>query len=90
MSNLGAGLRTINWDISKLPVFEKNFYIEHPHVSARHESEAESWRRQHEITVQGKGIPKPVLTFEEASMPEYVLREVLKQGFTKRKSLPSR
>jgi ATP-dependent RNA helicase DDX5/DBP2 len=29
---------------------------------------------------------QPVYTFEEASMPEYVLREVLKQGFTKRKS----
>jgi ATP-dependent RNA helicase DDX5/DBP2 len=24
------------------------------------------------------------MTFEEASMPEYVLKEVLKQGFTKR------
>ena len=31
----------------------------------------------------GKGIPKPVFSFEEASMPEYVLKEVLKQGFTK-------
>lgn len=33
------------------------------------------------INIQGDGIPKPVMTFEEASMPEYVLREVLKQGF---------
>lgn len=33
------------------------------------------------INIQGEGIPKPVMTFEEASMPEYVLREVLKQGF---------
>ena len=31
----------------------------------------------------GEGIPKPVMTFEEASMPEYVLTEVLKQGFEK-------
>lgn len=29
---------------------------------------------------------KPVMTFEEASMPEYVLKEVLKQGFDKRES----
>lgn len=31
------------------------------------------------------------MTFEEASMPEYVLREVLKQGFTERKliSIPT-
>jgi hypothetical protein len=27
---LGSGLRTINWDLSRLPKFEKNFYIEHP------------------------------------------------------------
>ena len=26
-------------------------------------------------------MPKPVLSFEEASMPEYILGEVLKQGF---------
>ncbi len=31
---------------------------------------------------QGEGIPKPVMSFEEASMPEYVLKEVLKQGFS--------
>jgi ATP-dependent RNA helicase DDX5/DBP2 len=27
-------------------------------------------------------VPKPCLTFEEASMPEYILSEVLKQGFS--------
>jgi superfamily II DNA/RNA helicase len=26
-------------------------------------------------------LVQPVMTFEEASMPEYILREVLKQGF---------
>jgi len=81
--NLGANLRSIHWDLSKLPVFEKNFYIEHPAVSGRSDASAEEWRRENEITIVGKGIPKPVHTFEEASMPEYVLKEVLKQGFTK-------
>lgn len=80
-SSLGANLRTISWDLSKLPLFEKNFYIEHPAVSGRPETFSDEWRRQNEIKVIGNGIPKPVLTFEEASMPEYVLREVLKQGF---------
>ena len=83
MGALGAGLKEIRWDLSSLPVFEKNFYIEHPHVSSRSETEAQQWRKQHEITIIGTGIPKPVYTFEEASMPEYVLREVLKQGFSK-------
>lgn len=106
----GKGLRTIQWDVSKLPVFEKNFYYEHPSVAARPESEAADWRRRHHITVEGQGVPKvgrpekegaipgeflglqfyditlvscqPVYTFEEASMPEYVLSEVLKQGFS--------
>ena len=84
-SNLGGGLRDIQWDISKLPVFEKNFYLEHPEVKKRSENEAEQWRRSVQITIVGKGIPKPVHTFEEASMPEYILREVLKQGFKSRK-----
>ena len=35
MGGLGSGLRTANFDLSKLPPFEKNFYVEHPHVSAR-------------------------------------------------------
>lgn len=33
---------------------------------------------------------QPVFTFEEASMPEYVLKEVLKQGFTQRKFCPTK
>lgn len=82
---MGANLRNINWDLSALPVFEKNFYIEHPAVSARSDHESETWRKEVGISVIGKGIPKPVMSFEEASMPEYVLREVLKQGFQKRK-----
>lgn len=81
MGGLGAGLRSIQWDLNKLPPFEKNFYIEHPDVTKREEAEAARWRGKHGITVQGHGIPKPVFSFEEASMPEYVLQEVMKQGF---------
>jgi len=33
--------------------------------------------------VQGSGVPKPCLTFDEASMPEYILSEVKKCGFEK-------
>lgn len=65
----------------RLPKFEKNFYIEHPAVTARSEREGDAWRSSVGIVIQGEGVPKPVMTFEEASMPEYVLKEVLKQGF---------
>lgn len=84
---IGGNLRNIQWDLSKLPVFEKNFYFEHPAVKNRSEQDDISWRREHDITVIGKGVPKPCLTFEEASMPSFILSEVLKQGFSKRKFL---
>lgn len=60
----------------------QNFYIEHPDVSARSDGETTKWRNHCGIVIQGDGIPKPAMTFEEASMPEYVLREVMKQGFS--------
>jgi ATP-dependent RNA helicase DDX5/DBP2 len=81
MSNLGDRLGRIDWDLSKLPVFEKNFYHEHPDVQAREETECSRWREKEGIKIVGEGIPKPCMTFEEASMPTYVLKEVLKQGF---------
>lgn len=59
----------------------QNFYIEHPDVSKRTPEETTMWRNKCQIVIQGDGIPKPAMTFEEASMPEYVLREVMKQGF---------
>lgn len=55
---IGDNLRSIHWDIAKLPVFEKNFYIEHPAVTARPETFADEWRKSNEITIVGKGIPK--------------------------------
>lgn len=87
MSGLGQGLRRQEWDMAKMPVFEKNFYIEHPHVTARTDDWAAEWRNSKTIYCVGSGIPKPCMTFEEASMPEYVLKEVLKQGFKERKCI---
>ncbi|KAI9912056.1 hypothetical protein PsorP6_009231 [Peronosclerospora sorghi] len=82
--DLGSNLDThIQWDLSKLPVFEKNFYYEHPDVSKRSAEQYENWKREHQITVSGKGVPKCVLSFEEASFPEYVLEEVVRLGFDK-------
>lgn len=85
MGGLGANLGKINWDLSALAQFEKNFYIEHPAVKSRSEDEAAQWRLSKSIQCIGNGIPKPCMSFEEASMPAYVLSEVLKQGFKERK-----
>ena len=74
-------MRNIDFSQEKLVQFEKNFYMEHPDVGKRSEQEAAEWRASKQIVVVGKDVPKPCLTFEEASMPEYILSEVLKCGF---------
>jgi ATP-dependent RNA helicase DDX5/DBP2 len=80
---LGQGLSNIDFSKQELVPFEKNFYLEHPDVTKRSEQEAEAWRASKQIVVRGTDIPKPCMTFDEASMPEYVLQEVLKCGFDK-------
>lgn len=51
MSNLGGGLRTIDWSSQTLTKFEKNFYREDPRVSARSDREIEEFRRSKEMKV---------------------------------------
>jgi len=51
MSNLGGGLRTVDWTATKLERFEKNFYVEDKRVTARSEKEVEEYRRANEIKV---------------------------------------
>ena len=74
-----------NWDeeLSKLPPFEKNFYVEHETVRDRSDAEVAAFRKEHEMTVTGHDIPKPITTFDEAGFPEYVLKEVKAEGFEK-------
>ena len=80
---LGSSLNQIDFAKQDLVPFEKDFYIEHPDVTKRPEAEAEAWRASKQIVVLGDGVPKPCMTFDEASMPDYILSEVLKQGFDK-------
>jgi ATP-dependent RNA helicase DDX5/DBP2 len=52
MSNLGGGLRQIDWGTQRLEKFEKNFYIEDKRVSSRSEREVEDFRRLKEMRVR--------------------------------------
>ncbi|KAL4785144.1 P-loop containing nucleoside triphosphate hydrolase protein [Aspergillus varians] len=89
MSNLGAGLKKQDWDLDSMPKFEKAFYKEHPDVTNRTQAEVDEFRKKSEMTVQGKNIPRPVETFDEAGFPQYVLTEVKAQGFEKPTSIQS-
>ncbi|EEB95255.1 hypothetical protein MPER_05804, partial [Moniliophthora perniciosa FA553] len=82
MGNLGGGLKAVDWSRQKLPHFEKNFYLEDKRVSARSDREIEDFRRSKEIRVQGRGVPRPVTSFEEAAFPEYIMATIRAQGFS--------
>jgi ATP-dependent RNA helicase DDX5/DBP2 len=82
MSNLGAGLRDQTWDLASLPKFEKSFYKEDPAVTSRSSREVDDFRKEKEMTVQGRNVPRPVQTFDEAGFPTYVMSEVKQQGFS--------
>ncbi|TEB33882.1 P-loop containing nucleoside triphosphate hydrolase protein [Coprinellus micaceus] len=81
MSNLGGGLRTVDWSSASLSVFEKNFYVEDKRVSARSDAEVEEYRRNKEIKVQGRNVPRPVTAFDEVNFPEYMMSAIRAQGF---------
>lgn len=49
MSNLGAGLRSVDWGHTRLEHFEKNFYVEDKRVASRSDREIEEFRRSKEI-----------------------------------------
>ncbi|PWW75458.1 P-loop containing nucleoside triphosphate hydrolase protein [Tuber magnatum] len=81
MSNLGAGLKAQSWDMNSLPKFEKSFYKEAPTVASRTSTEIEAFRLEKQMRVQGRDVPKPVVDFDEAGFPSYVMNEVKAQGF---------
>lgn len=43
---------------------------------------AESYRRQHEITVTGDNVPPPFTSFEAVGLPSDILKAVLQAGFS--------
>jgi hypothetical protein len=61
MGGLGTGLKTINWDISNLSKFEKNFYVEDKRVMSRSDREVDDFRRKMEMKVSRAEIKVVVL-----------------------------
>ncbi|KAM0729118.1 putative ATP-dependent RNA helicase DDX17 [Formica fusca] len=83
----GANLRKPRWDLSRLEPFKKDFYIPHEAVQNRDPRIVEQYRAEKEITLRGKNIPNPVFNFDEAGFPDYVLKEIKRQGFSEPTSI---
>jgi ATP-dependent RNA helicase DDX5/DBP2 len=88
---LGDNLNAPDWEkeMNQLIKFEKNFYTEHADVAVQSPDEVERYRREHEMSVFGTNIPKPVRKFSEASFPSYVLTELESLGFAKPTAIQS-
>ncbi|XP_051568029.1 probable ATP-dependent RNA helicase DDX5 isoform X1 [Myxocyprinus asiaticus] len=80
--NPGERLRKRHWNLNELPKFEKNFYKEHPDVTRRSMQEVEQYRRGKEVTVKGRDFPKPIIKFNEANFPNYVIDVISKQSWS--------
>ena len=72
-----------------LQPFEKNFYMEHPAVTALSPEEVAAYRAEHSIDVTDSRAPKPVRTFLEAAFPEYLVAELEASGFRKPTAIQS-
>lgn len=80
---LGAHLRPVDWSSKKLVPFQKDFYKEHPAVAARTLPEIRKLLSEHEITITGKQpVPKPLATFAEASLPDYITQTLMNSKIT--------
>uniref|UniRef100_A0A1L8DH98 RNA helicase n=2 Tax=Nyssomyia neivai TaxID=330878 RepID=A0A1L8DH98_9DIPT len=77
--NPGQMLEKPMWE--NLPAFPKDFYQPHPRALARTDTDIANFRHMMEITVSGNRVPHPNQNFDEGGFPEYVMREISKQGF---------
>lgn len=82
-------LRPVDWSSIELKPFEKNFYTQAESVTNRSEKEIAEFRKKHEMTLEGKDIPRPIETFDEAGFPPYILQFLESQGFPNPTSIQS-
>ncbi|CAN8002826.1 unnamed protein product, partial [Ixodes hexagonus] len=78
----GGNLRKPDWDRIQLQPFQKNFYQEHVDTASRSEEEIEQHRQQHEMTLRGRDVPRPILTFKEGCFPDYCMKMIETQNYT--------
>ena len=61
--------------------FDKNFYYEHPAVTAWSDADVRAWRRDRRVSVRDDRTPKPVRTFMEAAFPDYLVEALEASDF---------
>jgi ATP-dependent RNA helicase DDX5/DBP2 len=81
-AELGNGLKRIDWSKEDLVAFKKNFHTEHPEVTAMSNETCRKFLMESNISIKGAApIPKPLMKFEHAQLPDYILRLLKNEGF---------
>lgn len=74
----GQELRQIQWDKTELsPIV--HHYIPHPQVQAQTDAHVQKWRKGHDMAIEGKDCPKPILSFDESPFPPQVIATLKKK-----------
>ncbi|XP_022660339.1 ATP-dependent RNA helicase dbp2-like isoform X3 [Varroa destructor] len=76
-------LTKIDWSTEQLASFEKSFYRPHATSQARTQQEVDEHRRELKVTIRGRDVPIPYTTFEEANLPDFIIRHLHQVKFQK-------
>lgn len=73
-------LWAVDFSTVQLVDFVKEFYVPTESVKRRSEDECEKIRRANRISIiSGDQVPKPIISFEESSFPDYIVRSLYRQ-----------
>ncbi|CAN4095033.1 unnamed protein product [Withania somnifera] len=76
-------------DHSKIeyPPFRKNFYIEVKEISRMSGEEVSAYRKQLELKIHGKDVPKPIKTWHQTGLSSKMLETIKKLNYEKPMSI---
>jgi len=84
MGGVGQNLKQLNWQDETLVTIQKNFYTEHAEIAAMSEEQVAAGYKELNAHVEGrKPHPRPVMSFDQLSIPEDLLKAVTAVGFAK-------
>lgn len=70
-------------DPKDMPAIQKNFYQEHTEVSNMTSAQVDEFRKQAQMNINGKDVPKPILEFKQAGFSAPIEKKLQASGFTK-------
>jgi len=75
-------MKAVDWNqVTNLIQVVKNFYKECPSVQARTNEEVVKWREENKVRVVGNSPMKPILSFAEAGLPQYLMKIIQQQKY---------